>query len=200
MTAKISKAIKLSFLGAMIAAVGFSVCYVRAHPLVFNESFFGHAHCWKMADGYLAQYAQEHGGRFPFHTNGYGDAILLIPDVWLGCFSGPGYNTRAWEEARKTGGNVPEDQCGRVYVQGLSSTNDPGIVLLFDKIPTAGDHKHSFGRIGAPLVREVVTIGGVDIIPESEWPAMCKRQIELLVAAGIASDQAESYYSEKVKK
>ena len=41
---------------------------------------------------------------------------------------------------------------------------------------------------------------GVDIIPESEWPAMCKRQIELLVAAGIARAQAESYYSEKVKK
>jgi hypothetical protein len=199
MTGRITKAIKLWLLGAVVV-VAFCVYYVRAHPLVFNESFFSHAHCWKMAHGYLLQYAEEHAGRFPFHTNGYGDAVLLIPDVWLGCFSGPGYDTRAWEEARKTGGDVPEDRCGRVYVQGLSATNDPDIVLLFDKIPTAGDHKHFLSRIGAPLEREVVTIGGVEIVPESQWPVISKRQIELLVAAGFARDQAESYYSERPKK
>lgn len=191
-------------LSAFICAVGvvaaYCTYYVRAHPMVFNESFFGHAHCWKIADGYLAQYAQEHGGRFPFHTNGYGDAVMLIPEVWLGCFSGPGYDTKAWEQALRTGGHIPEDQCGRVYVQGLSVTNDPEIVLLFDKIPTAGDHRHFFSRIGAPLVREIVKIGGVEIVPETEWPALAKRQIELLVAAGIAREQAESYYSERPKR
>jgi hypothetical protein len=169
--------------------------YVKAHPLVFNESFFSHAHCWKIAEGYLQQYAQEHNGRFPFHANGYGDAVLLIPDVWLGCFSGPGYDTKAWEEARRTGGDVPEAQCGRVYVQGLSVTNDPEIIILFDKIPSPGDHRHLFSRIGAPLVREVAKIGGVEIINESEWPAVAKQQVELLVAAGIAREQAEMYYS-----
>ena len=29
---------------------------------------------------------------------------------------------------------------------------------------------------------------------ESEWPAFARRQIELLVAAGIAREQAEAYY------
>jgi hypothetical protein len=148
----------------------------------------------------LEQYAQEHGGRFPYHTNGYGDAVLLIPDVWLGCFSGPGYDTKAWEQGQRTGGNVPEDQCGRVYVQGLSVTNDPEIIILFDKIPSPGDHRHFFSRVGAPPVREVVKIGGVEILPESEWPAVARRQIELLVAAGIAREQAEMYYSEKARR
>jgi hypothetical protein len=178
----------------------FSAYYIRTHPLVFNESFVGHAHCWRMAGGYLKQYAHENDGRFPFHTNGYGDAVLLIPDVWLGCFSAPDYDTKAWEEAQRTGGDVPEDQCGRVYVQGLSVTNDPDIILLFDKTPNPGDHRHFFRRIGAPLVREVVKIGDAEIIPESEWPAIAKKQIELLVAAGIAREEAEMYYSENRKK
>jgi hypothetical protein len=180
-----------------VALAALCVRYVKAHPLVFNESFFGHAHCWKIAEGYLDMYAQDHGGHFPFHTNGYGDAVLLIPDVWLGCFSGPGYDTKAWEQARRTGGHVPEDLCGRVYVQGLSVTNDPDIIILFDKIPSPGDHRHLFARIGAPLVREVVKIGGVEILPESKWPAVVRRQIELLVDAGIAREQAERYYSDK---
>lgn len=173
---------------------------IKTHPLVFNESFFGHAHCWKIADGFLQQYAHEHAGRYPCHTNGYGDAILLINGVWLGCFSGPGYSTEAWEKAQREGSNVPEDQCGRVYVQGLSNTDNADIVLLFDKVPTAGDHCHFFRRLSASLVREVVKIGGVTIIPESQWPAVVKEQIELLVAAGISRQQAESYYAETAGK
>lgn len=86
---------------------------------------------------------------------------------------------------------MPEAQCGRVYVQGLSVTNDPEIIILFDKIPSPGNHRHLFSRIGAPLVREVAKIGGVETINESEWPAVAKRQVELLVAAGIAPEQAE---------
>ena len=42
-------------------------------------------------------------------------------------------------------------------------------------------------------------IGGVDSILESEWQATAKRQIELLVAAGIARAQAEMYYSKNPK-
>ena len=196
MRTKIKKRLTICLCGAG-ALAGLCTWYVKAHPLVFNESFFGHAHCWKIAEGYLEQYAQEHGGRFPFHTNGYGDAVLLIPDVWLGCFNGPGYDTKAWEQAQRTGSHVPEDQCGRVYVQGLSVTNDPEIIILFDKIPSPGDHRHLFSRIRAAPVREVVKIGGVDIIPESAWPAVARRQIQLLVAAGIAREQAERYYLEK---
>lgn len=187
--------------GTAFVAVMFCAFYVRTHPLVFNESFFEHAHCIRIAEGYLVQYAHEHNGHFPYHTNGYGDAVLLIPDIWLECFSGPGYDTSAWKESQRTGGDVPETQCGRVYVQGLSATNDPKLVLLFDKMPSPGDHRHFFSRIGAPMVREVLTIGGgMEIIPESQWPEWSKAQIELLVVAGITRQTAEMYYTDRLKK
>jgi hypothetical protein len=37
-------------------------------------------------------------------------------------------------------------------------------------------------------------------IPESRWPAYAKEQVELLVAAGVAREQAERYYSERPTK
>jgi hypothetical protein len=54
--------------------------------------------------------------------------------------------------------------------------------------------------LGARGADEVWTIGsGLRFIRESEWPDYSKKQIELLVAAGIARTQAEMYYSEKPK-
>ena len=89
-----------------------------------------------------------------------------------------------------------------MYVQGLSETTEPAIALLFDKMPTpGGDHCHFLARVSAPLAREVWTIGSDRrVIREIEWPAFAKLQIELLVAAGIAREQAERYYSEQPKR
>lgn len=168
--------------GCAAGAVLFSIIYVRAHPLVFNESFFGHAHCMKSAGLGLESYAADHGGRFPFHTNGCMAALALAiagrycSDSELTC---PGY--------------IP-----RVYVQSLSRTNDGEIAILFDKVPTpGGDHCHFFQRMRAPLGREVYTIGnGMRFIPESGWSKFSREQVDLLVAAGMKQLQAEDYYSE----
>lgn len=190
------------FLCAIVVIVAFGAVYVRTHPLVFNESFLEHAHCIVGGGLSLSSYAQEHEGRFPFSTNGYGDALVLVNAGWDESLTGPGYDARVFERVRRTGENAPENEFGRVYVQGLSQTNDPEIVLLFDKLPTpGGDHCHLLQRIFAPLAREVWTIGGVrQVIRETEWPAFSKRQIDLLVAAGVSREQAEIYYSEKPKR
>ena len=74
--------------------------YIRTHPLVFNESFFGHAHCMAQAGGALILYTGDNFGRFPAHTNGYGDALLLlVPEhtSWA-MLTGPGYDAHADEE------------------------------------------------------------------------------------------------------
>lgn len=146
----------------------------------------------------LEGYAHEHGGVFPFHTNGYGDALVLVNNGWDAALTGPGYDATVFERVRRTGEDAPESEFGRVYVQGLSRTNDPELALLFDKIPTpGGDHCHLFRRMWAPLGREVWTIGGdMAFIPESQWQVYAKRQVELLVAAGVPRQQAESYYAE----
>ena len=135
------------------------------------------------------------------HTNGYGDALLLVTDAWLPSLTGPGYSAKPLEKARAARTDVPEVECGRVYVQGLSDTDSVEIAILFDKLPTpGGDHCHGFSRLFRPLVREVGYIDGSKrAVPERDWPEFSRKQIELLVKAGIPRAQAEAYYAEKAK-
>jgi hypothetical protein len=183
----------------LIGAIGLVVLfqYHQKHPLVFGESFLSHEHCITQASMSLQTHASDHGGRFPFHTNGFGDALLLVQDAWLPAFSGPGHSTATFENARANGTDVSEAACGRIYVQGLSKSDSPEIAILFDRTPSPGDHLHGFARMTAPPVREVAFIGGSHtIIPASEWAEFAKTQIELLVAAGIPRTLATSYYSD----
>jgi hypothetical protein len=186
-------------LALVIVLLAFLFYFEKIHPHTFNESFFEHAHCIAMADGFLYSYAQEHQGHFPYHTNGYGDALLLMTDAWLPSLTGPGYSAEPFERARKTGRHLPESECGRVYVQGLSKNNDADIAILFDKQPTpGGDHCHMLARMRAAPAREVLTVGSGRLnIKENEWPAYARHQIELLVTAGISRQKAEEYYSQK---
>jgi hypothetical protein len=175
--------------------------YIKRHPVVFNESFWGHAHCMKQVTMTLRMYAHENRGVFPFHTNGYGDALLLDSNAWLPSLTGPGYDTSEFKRAQQTGGNVDESKVGRVYIQGLRETDSVQIAFLFDKLPNPGDHRHFFSRIGAPLVREVGMLdGSMQVVRESQWPEFARKQIELLVGAGISRTQAEMYYAGSAKK
>lgn len=146
-------------------------------------------------------YGAEHGNRFPVHTNGYGDALLLMTNAWLPSLTGPGYTVSAFEKAVATGGDMLESECGRVYIQGLSEDDSSEIAVLFDKLPTpGGDHCHGLIRLFRPLVREVACVdGSMRVIPERDWPEFSRKQIELLVKAGIPRAQAEAYYAEKAK-
>ena len=191
-----------ALLYAAAAAVALCLWYWRTHPLVFNESFTGHAHCIVGGGQSLLAYAREHDGRFPYHTNGYGDALVMVNAGWDSSLTGPGYDAQVFDRARKSGEDAPESEFGRVYVQGLTEENDTEIALLFDKLPTPGGyHCTGFARLKAPLAREAWTVGsGHLVIPESKWPAYAKRQIELLITAGITREQAERYYSEKPKR
>src|SRR5262249_37650919 len=158
MSRKLKNAV-VAILCVMVAVVAFCAFYVRAHPLVFNESFFEHAHCIVITGLAFKSYASDHGGQFPADTNGYGNALLqltnYVNDFWAG-LTGPGYDGRVFADAAQTGRRIPEVECGRVYVQGLSETNDPNIAMFFDKMPTpGGDHCHGFHRLFAPLAREV---------------------------------------------
>jgi hypothetical protein len=174
--------------------------YIHTHPLVFNESFWGHAHCIAVGGLSFRSYATDHHGKFPYHTNGYGDALLLmtneIGEAWF-CVNGPGYDDEPFLRALATGSHLDEKDCGRVYVQGLSDSDNPEIALLFDKLPTpGGDHCHFLRRLRAPLVREVAMVDGSHkTVRESDWPEFSRKQIELLVAAGIPPKEAEKLYA-----
>ncbi len=197
-----SKRILIACLCAALAGVVFSIYYIKTHPLVFKESFFEHAHCILQTGMAFNNYAADHDGHFPFDTNGYGNALLLLADYtgnfWAG-LTGPGYDGKVFAMAAETRGNIPESECGRVYVQGLRATDNPQIALFFDKLPTpGGDHCQGFHRMFAPLAREIWTIGSSRrVVKETDWDAFGKEQVDLLIAAGISRTQAKEYYREK---
>lgn len=163
---------------------------------VFNV-FHAHEHCIKGTGLALKTYALDHGDRYPSHTNGFGDAIVLLlkeASEQPSLFTAPGDDGHLLAECVRTGAHMPEDRCTRAYVQGLSETNDPQIALVFDRYPTpGGDH---FRRPWGPLLREVCLLdGSMQVISEQNWPGFRVRQIELLVAAGFRRADAETLYA-----
>jgi hypothetical protein len=147
----------------------------------------------------LRSYAEAHGGRYPADPDGYPQALLLLPEdtPWY-ALTGPGYEGEVLARAKRQGQRLSEDQCGRVYVRGLTLQSNPELVLLFDKIATpGGDHCPHVFRLWASDVRDVLYVDGRhDLVKEAVWPEFARRQIELLVQAGIARAEAERLYAD----
>ena len=175
-------------------------------PLLFIGSFFviglfnlfhAHEHCIKNTGLTLRMYAGDHEGKYPFHTNGFGDAIVMLVKEYspefVGIFTAPGDNGDLLRASIKNGTHMPEDRCTRMYVQGLSETNNPEIAMVFDRYPTrGGDHQR---RPWGDWLREVsLSDGSMQTIREENWPAFKEKQIKLLIAEGFSPDQAESFY------
>jgi hypothetical protein len=186
-------------IGAIACAV-LAVLYVRANPLVFNESLWTHAHCIKIAGLELEHFAAANGGKYPRHPRGYGNALLLLSEGAFHTLTGPGYTAKALHEAKRNNRDLSEEECGRVYVQGLTVKSD-GLALLFDKRPTpGGDHCHFPARLWAPLGREVWLVGGPLIfVKERSWPQFAQEQVELLVNEGIPREAAERLFASAAK-
>ncbi len=186
-------------LALMTVATVLGAYYVKSHPLVFNESLWSHAHCMAQAAGALETYARTHEGRFPYSSNGYGNALLLLKPELSGFYllTGPGYDTSPFEEADAAGGRVDEARCGRVYVQGLSVSNNPGIAILFDKVAAPADHCNFPRRLWARFTRDVCFVDGHwETISAEKWPAFARQQVDLLVAAGLSRAQAQQLYDQ----
>jgi hypothetical protein len=111
--------------------------------------------------------------------------------------TGPGFDTRVFQEAWVSKSDVDESLCGRVYVQGLGETNDPSIAVLLDKIAAPPDHCHFPRRLWAGFVREVCFVDGSwRAVPLEEWDSFAQEQIDLLVEAGYTREQAENLYAQ----
>ena len=157
-----------------------------------------HQHCIKVTGTAFRSYSMEHGGVFPFHTNGFGDALLLLvrdqhlPGVAWIC--GPDDDGTVLSNALLRGLDVQEERCSRVYVQGLSETNDPMICILFDRRSVPGGD-HFYGR-GRPIREVCMLDGSMQTISDERWPEFSRQQVELLVAVGWTREKALEYYPE----
>ena len=189
----------LGYTVALLILLGF----LGALCIGFFNLFHAHEHCIKQTASSFKVYAGDHDGKFPYDPKGFGNALLLlVKDGCLGDTDGtfsvnlitaPGDTGNAFREALKTGAVIPEEKCSRIYIQGLSETNNPEIAIMFDKYPTpGGDH---FRRPWGPLIRDVCLIdGSTQFMPETHWPAFSSNQIELLVKDGIPRSIATHYY------
>jgi len=181
-------------LGMMLAFVGFLVYCWTYYP--------AHQHCIKAAGTLFRLYQEDHQGHLPFDTNGFGDALMsLVKSGEMGeaednlhLVTGVGDDGSVFRAALASGAHIPEEKCSRIYVQGLSETNDPNIAMLFDRYSNpGGDH---FRRPGGPMLREVCLLdGSMQIIAETNWASFSSNQIELLVTNGIPRATAEHYYA-----
>ena len=157
---------------------------------------YSHQHCIKQIGLAFPIYAADHFGHLPFSTNGFGDALLLLvksdPTV-INSVCGPDDDGHFFKEALKDNSIVPEEKCSRIYIQGLSETNDPEICILFDRNSCkGGDHGRSpWGH----LLREVSMLDGeMRYVRDEDWPEFSRKQVELLVAAGFARTNALHFY------
>jgi hypothetical protein len=155
-----------------------------------------HQHCIKITGLAFRMYAGDHNGAFPYHTNGFGDALLLLVKEHqvdrVAYICGPGDDGHVLTNALAQGLDVQEDQCSRVYVQGLTETNNPEICILFDRRSVkGGDHFYGSGK----PVREVCMLdGSMETISDERWPEFSRHQVELLIATGFKREKALEYY------
>ena len=160
------------------------------------EAGFMHQHCILAPFMALQDYADKHGGRFPENPKGFGDALLdLVKEDYVAAMQlvAPGDDGHVFSEALAAGGHVNDNLCTRVYVMGLTNKCDGGTALLFDRWGCpGGDH---FRKHSGPKLREVVLAGnGMVTVPDSQWPDFARRQVKLLVKAGLSLETARGYY------
>jgi hypothetical protein len=183
---------------SILLATALGWVYVETRPLVFMGA---HAHCMKYAGLSLGQYASQHEGRYPVHPNGYPSALLLMDEDAFYSLTGPGYDSNVLRDAKRQGKALNEEDCGRVYIQGLTNKSNPEIALFFDKLPTpGGDHCHLPMRLWAPLGREVYTVGMQErFVRESDWPEFVTRQVDLLTKEGFDRNEVERLFASRPK-
>ena len=63
-------------IGGMVSLAALFVAFMFA--MAFLNPFHRHEHCIKQTGLGFRLYANDHHGEYPFHTNGFGDALLLL--------------------------------------------------------------------------------------------------------------------------
>jgi hypothetical protein len=163
---------------------------------LWYANHYVHQHCIVQTGTAFRIYAADHNGHFPFSTNGFGNALLRLVKAGLvevNTLCGPDDDGHLFAVALTNNAVVPEDQCSRVYIQGLSETNNPGICLLFDRNSCrGGDH---FRSPWGHRLREVCLLDGSwKQVRDEDWPEFSRSQVELLIAAGFARTNALHFY------
>lgn len=180
-----------------IAVAGYSIWLRDRRERLLAHKLHGHQHCMKATASAFMSFADDNGGRFPFHTNGWGDALLLLvksnyADISLIC--GPNDDGRVFREALEKGTDVPEELCSRVYVQGLNQTNARGVLVLFDRVSfPGGDHFYGLLEPRRECLDGDLSMQSLD---DKLWSRFSRQSAGRLMELGFSRAEAESYFPE----
>ena len=179
-----------------VVAIFFCVLVGLGAMCLWYSMHYDHRHCIKQASLALKIYSGEHTGHFPYSTNGFGDALTLFArtdESVLNSICGPDDDGHLFREALTNHSIVPEDKCSRIYIQGLTDSDNPDICILFDRNSCkGGDHGRSLW--GHPLREACLLDGSMQEIRDEDWPEFSRKQVELLVGAGFTRTDALHFY------
>jgi hypothetical protein len=163
----------LILLAVLSALTGSGWGYYRWHyPNGWSHS------CDKQLMFALQQYADDHGGAYPSgEATPEASLSLLYPkyaNEWV--LQGKTVPVDEVNAVLEKGERLGPDTCGWRYVEGLTTSDDPGLAVFWDK---AG-----LGHNGQRLSdggRMVLFVGrGLEYIPGEKWEAFLEEQKKLL--------------------
>jgi len=170
----------------LISAILAAVAIIAAGAAVYYRVTFpyGQSHCCIIGmSGALEQYAQENGGRYPAGgATPEASLSLLYRSNFVDAYTLRGM-TIPESTVRKileSGGFLTPESSGWQYVPGLTRADDPGLALLWCKMPLGHN-----GQRTKDQGRQVVFIGrGIEWISGDKWPAFLSEQKALLEHRG----------------
>ena len=88
---KKQKKIQLGCFAVMLVVPLVLFIYIKANPLVFNESWLEHSHCMAQVYNALRMYSDQNDGSFPYSEKGYADGLGMASDHCYWIVTGPCY-------------------------------------------------------------------------------------------------------------
>jgi hypothetical protein len=152
---------------------------------------YGWTHCCLKGIGIALEiYAQKYDGHYPAGARCPEASLsLLYKDSRFGIqgnyLCGKTKSAEAAQKILETGGLLGPDTCDWHYVEGLTTSDDNRLALVWDKVGLGHNGERLWGG-GHSIWR---LHGGEQIIPGSEWPQFLQEQERLMAARTEAAKQ-----------
>jgi hypothetical protein len=142
---------------------------------------YGPSHCCLKCLGLgLSQYAEKYGGHYPAGAGSPEASLsLLYREKYADAetLRGKTVPIETVERILERGELLGPDSCGWHYVEGLTTSDNHDLAIVWDKVGLGHSGEDIGGGHSVWLLRY-----HEEVVPASEWPAFLKQQEELMAA------------------
>jgi len=142
---------------------------------------YGWSHCCLKGLGVaLFSYAQKNGGHYPAGAGSPEASLSLLyrdGSVDAECLRGKTVSVEKVERILERGGLLGPDSCGWHYVEGLTTSDNPDLALVWDKVGLGHNGEDLHGGHSVCFLP-----GFEEVVPAAKWPDFLKHQQELMAA------------------